>query len=77
MRNGLVNESNERLYLAGIYWAFTVLTTVGFGDIHARTEGEMVICILWMLFGIGFYSFAIGSLTSVLFSLDAKSSMLN
>ena len=70
------DESNGRIYLAGFYFSFAILTTVGFGDIHAYTVGEMMLCILWMMFGIGFYSFVIGTLTSVLATMDAKNSAL-
>ena len=72
VRNDLQDESNSRLYLASFYFSFAILTTVGFGDIHAKTPGEMILCILWMFFGIGFYSFVIGTLTSVLATIDAR-----
>ncbi|CAG9318431.1 unnamed protein product [Blepharisma stoltei] len=73
----MVDESSGYLYLASMYWAVTVLTTVGFGDIHATTEAEMIISIIWMIFGIGFYSFVVGSLSSVLSSMDEKKSLIN
>lgn len=76
-RADLVNEPKSQLYLTSLYWALTTLTTVGFGDISALTIGEKVICMLWMMFGVGFYSFTVGTVTSVLSSMDAKSSMIN
>ena len=36
----------------------------------------MFVCIIWMLLGIGFYSFVIGTLTSVLSSMDAKDTVV-
>jgi hypothetical protein len=48
------------------------LTTVGFGDIGAGTTFERVLCMIWMLFGVGFYSFVVGTLSSVISSLDDK-----
>mmetsp|Transcript_28857 Transcript_28857/g.51417 ORF Transcript_28857/g.51417 Transcript_28857/m.51417 type:complete len:601 (+) Transcript_28857:635-2437(+) len=77
VRAGLVNDSKSKLYLTSLYWALATLTTVGFGDINAFTVGEKVICMLWMMFGVGFYSFTVGTVTSVLSSIDAKSSMIN
>jgi hypothetical protein len=77
VRNNLLNSSKSQLYLSSLYWALTTLTTVGFGDIHAYTMGEMIICMLWMMFGVGFYSFTVGTLSSMLSSIDAKSSMIN
>ena len=73
VRNDLANHSKGHLYLVSLYWAFTILTTVGFGDIHPVTTIEMLLCIFWLIFGIGFYTFLVGTLTSVLSSLDHKS----
>jgi hyperpolarization activated cyclic nucleotide-gated potassium channel 1 len=39
VRNKLENKSNFTRYIASIYYAFTALTTVGYGDIHAKTAG--------------------------------------
>ena len=51
--------------------------TVGYGDISANNTTEMIICIIWMIFGIGVYSFTVGSLSSWLSSLDTRESNLN
>lgn len=71
-RYGWVDESSGMLYLRGLYFTFTVITTVGFGDIYAYTLTEMVICMILMLFGISFYSFLVGTLSSLISSIDAK-----
>lgn len=70
VRYNMIDKADSYLYLIGLYWAITVLTTVGFGDISAFTPAEIFLSILWMLFGIGFYSFVVGSLTSVISSID-------
>jgi hypothetical protein len=71
-RYGMMDDSEDRLYLTSLYWALTTLTTVGYGDIHAHTNEEMSFSLIWMLFGVGIYSFVIGSLTSVLSNYDAR-----
>jgi hypothetical protein len=71
-RYGLMNESTGKLYLFGFYWAVTTLTTVGFGDFSGGTAAERIICILWMMIGVGFYSFTVGSIASILSSMDSK-----
>lgn len=71
------DESDSILYLCSLYFACTVLTTVGFGDILPYTEGEKIITILWMICGIGCYSFVVGNLSSVLSSLDQKQAFIN
>ena len=77
MRKNLQDSNNFTLYLTSFYWAITTLTTVGFGDINAVTSFEMIICMVWMMFGVGFYSMVVGTLSSVLTSLDAKALMIN
>jgi hyperpolarization activated cyclic nucleotide-gated potassium channel 1 len=72
------------LYLISIYWAVATISTVGFGDIHAYNERtiinnnivEMILSIFWMIFGVGFYSFTVSSLSALLGTLDTKSSHL-
>jgi len=59
-----------------LYFAITSLTTVGYGDISAFTTAEMIIAMLWMMFGVGVYSFIVGTLSSVLSSMDAKTEMV-
>lgn len=76
VRNGLQDASPSQKYLRGVYFAFTVLMTVGFGDIYAITKTEMAICIVWEFIGIAFYSFVFGTISSVLTSMDQKNAAL-
>ena len=39
-RSDMKNASSLSLYIASIYYSFTALTTVGYGDITARTNGN-------------------------------------
>ena len=75
-RNNLLDISDSDFYLSGFYWACTVLTTVGYGDITPFTTFEVLVAISWMICGIGFYSLVVGSLSSVLSSLDEKSEVI-
>ena len=65
VRYGYQNEPDETLYLTSFYFAFTILTTVGYGDIVAYTTIEVIIAIFWMIFGVCVYSFVIGTLTAI------------
>jgi hypothetical protein len=76
VRNELQDKDNGTLYMFSLYWSITTLTTVGFGDINARTNSERIICIIWMMFGVGFYSFTVGSISSVLSSIDTEASLV-
>ena len=71
-----MDEEEGDLYLICLYFAITSLTTVGYGDISAFTTAEMFIAMMWMMFGVGVYSFIVGTLSSVLTSMDARSEMV-
>ncbi|CDW89227.1 cation channel family protein [Stylonychia lemnae] len=77
VRFGYLDKDPSVQYLASIYWALQTLTTVGFGDIYAKTIPEKVIAILWMIFGVGFYSFTIGNLSQIIASIDTQSALLS
>lgn len=49
---------------------------MGYGDITVVTPVEQIFCIMLLLIGVIFFSFIIGSLSSVLSSLDSKAAKL-
>ena len=51
-----------------VYWALQTVATVGYGDFGADSIAELCLSLIWMIFGVGFYSFVIGSLTSIIAS---------
>ena len=53
------------------------LTTVGYGDFGAKTTAELLLSLFWMLFGVSFYSFVIGNLTSIIASDAINSQSLH
>jgi hyperpolarization activated cyclic nucleotide-gated potassium channel 2 len=55
-----------------VYWALQTLTTVGYGDIPSRSVYEKVSALIWMLIGVGFYTFTIGNITNIINSIDVK-----
>jgi Trk-type K+ transport system membrane component len=48
----------------------TTITTVGYGDISGSTDIEKVFCIFIMIIGVLAFSFATGSLASILANYD-------
>jgi len=73
-RGGYEDDNASYKYLLSVYWALQTLTTVGFGDITAKTNAELYITIFWMIFGVIFYSITVSNLTSIIFSLDVAES---
>jgi CRP-like cAMP-binding protein len=77
VRLGYIDSSNIELYIISFYWTLTTVTTVGYGDITAGTTIERVYNLFIMSFGVLLYSFAIGSLSSIVSTLDQKSEEMN
>ena len=63
---------NFELYITSFYFTVTTIVTVGFGDIHAYNTQERFIAIFLMIIGVIAFSFATGSLSSILSNYDAK-----
>jgi len=57
--------SLEVLYTNSIYWSFTTLTSVGYGDITPCNEYEMIWCACAMLIGSGMFAFIVGNISEV------------
>jgi len=72
VRYGFMDKDIEEKYQISIYWAFTTLTTVGYGDISAYTYNEKLLAIALMVFGCAVYSFTIGNLQTILNEIDEK-----
>jgi len=53
-------------YLVAIYWGFTTITTVGYGDIVPITDNERMYSLLAMYAGIALMSVITGKLTTIL-----------
>lgn len=51
------------------YFAFTTLSTVGFGDFHPKSDLERVACSFVFLFGVSVFSYVMGYFIEVLQSL--------
>ena len=64
-------DDELRLYIASIYWAIATIATVGYGDITPKTNAEKLFTIGWMMIGVGFYSYTVSTLSSLM--LDSNS----
>lgn len=61
---------NSDLYITSFYFTVTTIVTVGYGDIVAVNSFERSVAILLMLIGVISFSFATGSLSSILSNYD-------
>lgn len=49
-----------------VYYAFTSLSTVGFGDYHPRSDEERMLCAFILLFGVAIFSYIMGVFIEIL-----------
>ena len=74
--NDLQDETYGSKYLASMYWGYTTMLTVGYGDITPKTDKEYIFAMIWMIMGAGIYTQVIGNLASVLATLDTRESAI-
>lgn len=65
-----------RQYLFSLYWAFTTLTTVGYGDITASSDLERQYCTGALLVGAFVFAYILGDISSLLATLDRQAAMV-
>lgn len=58
-------------YVRAVYWAFTTLTTVGYGDISAKTIGQMLYCCVTQVLGVGIFGYILSNVAGILARSDA------
>ena len=52
------------------------LTTIGYGDIIPYTNAERILALLYIIVGVGFVSYTIGALSTIMLSSDTKTQKL-
>lgn len=72
-----MSDYHDNLYLTSFYFTVTTITTVGYGDISGGSSAEKVFCIIIMVVGVISFSFASGSLASIMQNYDSKNAVLN
>ena len=73
--NGVDQMDLSQQYVVSLYWAFTTMTTVGYGDVNATNTGERVMALLSMLVGASIFGYVVGNVTMVVESINAQASL--
>jgi len=76
VRNDFAGYERGYTYLVTLYWAFTTLTTVGYGDVTARLPLEIGWTIFVMLCGTSLFGYIIGSCSALITKEDQTSEMI-
>lgn len=68
-------KEEAREYFDSTYWAMTTAATVGYGDESAKTVLGRITSMIWMVFGIMFFSWIITQINSneIQTSIDTRS----
>ncbi len=71
--SGTAGPADDKWFEYGrsLYWTFTTLTTVGYGDISAKTLPQMGYASMTMVIGVAFFGYVLSNVASVLARLDS------
>jgi len=62
---GYDTDSDFKRYVVTIYWVFTTMTTVGYGDIVPTNDLERAYAVMVMIFGATVFGYIIGSIAEL------------
>ncbi|GBG25384.1 Potassium voltage-gated channel subfamily H member 6 [Hondaea fermentalgiana] len=57
-------------YISSLYWSFTTMTTVGYGDISPTSDPERIYAIFIMIMGATIFGYVVGSIANLISQLD-------
>ncbi|CAI2380725.1 unnamed protein product [Moneuplotes crassus] len=75
-QRSIQDDSNFDLYVTCLYFVFTTITTVGFGDISGGTNEERIFCTLLMILGVLAFTFTTSSLSTLITNMDSRNAKL-
>lgn len=59
-------RSNINQAILSTYYAFTTLSTVGFGDYHPWSEEERILCAFVLMWGVSIFSYIMGTFIQII-----------
>jgi CRP-like cAMP-binding protein len=63
------------MYIAAMYWSCTTITTVGYGDIVPKSDGDRIFVFFAMILGAGMYGYIIAAMGNIITDMNAVSSI--
>ncbi|KAL9919191.1 eag-like K[+] channel isoform 2-T4 [Glossina fuscipes fuscipes] len=75
LRVPVYNITNAEAYSTALYFTFTSLTSVGFGNVSANTTAEKVFSIIMMLIGALMHAVVFGNVTAIIQRMYSRRSL--
>ena len=69
VQSGFADDPSE-ITIGLLYFSFTSLSTVGFGDYHPKNDIERICCAFILLFGVAIFSIVMQNFIDILTSLN-------
>ena len=73
----VIHAALSEKYVGAFYWAFTTMTTVGYGDITPTTARERLFTVAAMMVGASLFGYIIGNVTTLVGNSHASKKQLN
>ena len=61
----LQDKGADEQYITSLYWAFTTMTTTGYGDVYPVTNIEKLFGMACMLVSCGVFAYVVGSIEQI------------
>ncbi|CAM9898271.1 unnamed protein product [Ectocarpus sp. 8 AP-2014] len=74
---GVADTTWGHRYLVGVYWAFTTMTTVGYGDITSASDLERCFSIVGMIIGATVFGYIIGNVAAIMENFNVTDAIEN
>lgn len=72
-------DNNDDIHngITMMYFSFTSLSTVGFGDLHPKSDSERIFCAFMILFGVCLFSVFMAQFIEILGKYELMNSDLD
>merc|ERR1711998_174784 len=65
-------ETTFEIYMCALYWAVMTMSTIGYGDVVAKTTAERVVATAGMFIGSSIFAYIVGAVTGTVATMGAR-----